>query len=160
MANIVTADIRDHLADHALALGLFSQVLGYEPKGNVQGVQGMPLAAVWVQSVGPVPMNSGLATTSVRVEFTFRIYSQLGLSMSGPGDEKVDPSLSDAAAAFMFNLSGDFDLDGTVYAIDLLGMAGPALSAKAGYLNLSGTHYRIMDITVPVIISDVWPQAG
>ncbi len=160
MPQIVTADIRDHLADHALSLGVFSQVLGYEPKGNAQGTAGMPLAAIWVQSLGPVPTNSGLAVTSTRVEFTFRIYSQLGLSLSSPGDERVDPALSDAAAAFIGNLSADFDLDGTVFAIDLLGMAGVPLSAKAGYANLSGQHFRIMDIVVPVIISDVWPQAG
>jgi hypothetical protein len=137
------------IRDHCLTLGVFESVNMHEPEGNA----GNYVAALWVQTVDPVK-SSGLATTSLRVAFTLRIYSNI---VAKPADE-IDPNLASAVSAVMEGLSADFTLAEQVREIDLLGQFGVGLSAKAGYLNLSGQLYRVMDITVPLIVDDVFDQ--
>jgi hypothetical protein len=43
--------------------------------------------------------------------------------------------------------------------VDLLGSAGAPLSAQAGYLNQDGRLFRVMTLTLPIIVNDVWDQA-
>jgi hypothetical protein len=143
------ADIMDSIVSHCLTLGVFESVNKHEPEGNA----GSYMAALWVQSVDPV-QASGLASTSVRLAFTLRIYSNI---VAKPADE-IDPNLAGAVSLVMEGLSADFTLSEQVRMIDLLGQYGPGLSAKAGYLNLSGQLYRVMDITVPCIVNDCFDQ--
>lgn len=143
------ASLMNSIVDHCLTLGVFEAVNMHEPEGNA----GNYMAALWVQSVDPV-QSSGLDVTSVRVAFTLRIYSNL---VAKPLDE-IDPNLASAVSLVMEGLSADFTLAEQVREIDLLGQYGLGLSAKAGYLNLSGALYRVMDITVPVIVDDVFDQ--
>ena len=44
--------------------------------------------------------------------------------------------------------------------VDLLGMAGSPLGAQAGYINQDGALYRVMTITLPLLITDAWTQAA
>lgn len=142
--------ILDSIQSHALASGLFEQVNGHEPK-NAPG-NGLT-AAVWVQTIAPVS-SSGLALTSARFVFTLRIYSGF---LQEPQDA-IDPSIITAADVLMTAYSGDFQLGGDVRNIDLLGQTGTPLSAQAGYLNQDGKLFRVVDITLPVIVNDVWAQ--
>jgi hypothetical protein len=146
----VTA-ILDGLVSHALTLGLFERVNQHEPKsapGN-----GLT-AAVWADEIGPDPESSGLASTSGVVTFLVRLYTSM---LSEPQDA-IDPQLLSAVDALMTAYSGDFDLSGSARCVDLLGQSGATLSAKAGYLNQDSKIYRVMTITVPVIVNDVWSQ--
>lgn len=143
------AALMNSIVDHCLTLGVFESVNMHEPEGN----PGNYVAALWVQTVDPVK-SSGLATTTVRVAFTLRIYSNI---VAKPADE-IDPNLAGAVSDVMEGMSADFTLGEQAREIDLLGQYGPGLSAKAGYLNLSGAVYRVMDITVPVIVDDVFDQ--
>jgi hypothetical protein len=43
--------------------------------------------------------------------------------------------------------------------VDLLGQFGTPLSAQAGYVNQDGRLFRIMTITLPLVVNDVWGQA-
>lgn len=149
MASLDCDALMNSLVDHCLTLGVFESVNKHEPEGNA----GNYLAALWVQSIDPVK-SSGLNTTSVRVAFTLRIYSNI---VAKPADE-IDPNLASAVSAVMAGLSADFTLAEQVREIDLLGQYGTGLSAKAGYLNLSTALYRVMDITVPCIVDDVFDQ--
>lgn len=143
--------ILDAVVSHAAASGQFERVNGHEPKsapGN-----GLT-AAVWVQSVGPVPNGSGLQRTSAVLVFNVRVYTPM---LMEPQDA-IDPALVGAVDALMSAYSGDFELGGNVRCVDLLGMAGIPLSAQAGYLEQDKRIYRVMTITLPVIVNDAWEQ--
>ena len=146
-------DLVDNVVSVAQASGLFDRVNAYEPK---QAPGNGLTAAVWVQSITPTPPVSGLAVTSVRVEFTMRLFTNMLLDPQ----ESIDPNLMNACSQMMNLFTGDFSLGNSVFAVDLLGMAGQPLGARAGYENVDGKLFRIMDITVPLIVADVWTQVA
>lgn len=146
-------DLVDNVVSVAQASGLFDRVNAYEPKqppGN-----GLT-AAVWTQSIAPYAQVSGLDVTSVRIEFTMRLFTNM---MAEP-QEAIDPNLMNATSTLMNLFTGDFTLGNSVFVVDLLGMAGRPLTAQAGYVDVGGKLFRIMDITVPLIVADVWMQVA
>lgn len=145
--------ILDGLVSHAMQLGLFERVNQHEPK-NAPG-NGLT-CAVFVSSIDPVPTGSGMVSTTGRVAFVMRLYSNM---LQEPQD-MIDPNLVKAVDALMIALSGDFELGGNARNIDLLGQTGMFLSAKSGYLDIDRKIYRVMDISVPVIVNDLWEQAA
>jgi hypothetical protein len=155
MALDVTA-IMNGITDPMLRSGLFRKVNRHEPKSSpvtkVAGQAGL-VAAVWVQRVRPV-LSSGLASTTALVVMQVRLYTSM---LSEPADE-IDPEMLTATSKLLQIFSGDFELDGNVRNIDLLGANGIPLEAQAGYLTISKEPLRIMDITLPLIVNDVWEQ--
>lgn len=144
--------IVDTLSSHAAQSGLFERINGAE----VISSPGHGLtAAVWVQDIGPAPEDSGLAATSARLEMAVRIYTP---AMQFPRDA-IDPAMVTATDALMAAYSGQFKLGGLVNYVDLLGAHGTPLQARAGHTDVQGAPYRVMTITVPLIISDAWSQA-
>lgn len=145
--------ILNAIESHAGSLGQFERVNGHEPVG----APGSGLtAAVWADSINPVAAASGLAATSVRVAFMVRIYSS---AIQQPLDA-IDPGILTAAGALMDAYSSDFDLGATVRNVDLRGAHGMALAAQAGYVTMDGKLMRVMTITLPVIINDVFTEAA
>jgi hypothetical protein len=143
--------LRDTLLSHALASGLFDNVAGHEPKASPgNGVY----AALWVQEIGVAAGRSGLTATAIRVEYSIRI----GTNMLGERQDDIDPAVMVAAASLVLAYSGDFQLGGFADQVDLLGAYGAPLAARAGYLNQDGVLYRVMVVTVPVIVDDVFTQ--
>lgn len=138
-------------ASHAQTLARFEQVLRHEPK-NAPGA-GMTLA-IWAQNLRPARQRSGLASTSVRLELAERIY----LNFRAEPEDEIDERLLDATDALMGAYSGDFDL-GAGVDVDLLGAHGDPMQAAAGYLEQDSKVYRIMGITLPLIVNDLWSQA-
>ena len=137
---------------HLLKLGRFDQVNRHEPK-NAPGNK--MVAAIIAGPQGPAD-SSGLASTTARVEFTIRIYVNM---MAQPLDG-TDPDLIAATDLLINAYHGDFTLGGTIMAVDLLGMAGAPLGATPGYINQDNTLYRVMDITLPLLVTDAWAQAA
>ena len=144
--------ILDAIQSHALATGYFDEVNGSEPKSPPPG-NGIT-AAVWVQEIGPATGGSGLDSTSARLAFFVRLYTGM---VQEPAD-MIDPNLMAALDALCAAYSGDFTLDGLVRQVDLLGQFGEPMSSKAGYVIESGTENRVMTITLPVIVNDLWDQ--
>lgn len=135
----------------AHSTGYFAQVNGHEPKSNPP--RGGLTAAIWVQNIRP--HRSGLASTTVRVEWRQRLYT----SMTAEPQDAIDPTLLEATCALMAEYSLGFTLGGLVRSVDLLGeSAGQPLSAQAGYLTIGTVMHRVMDITLPVIINDAFTQ--
>lgn len=144
--------ILDRVVSHAMATGLFERVNQHEPKS----APGNGLScAVWVDSIAPA-RSSGLSATSGRLAIQVRIYTSM---LSEPPDA-IDPALVSAVDALMTAYSGNFGLGGTVRCVDLLGMAGEPLSAKAGYLSQDNKIFRVMTILVPLIVNDLWNQVA
>lgn len=145
--------ILDAVESHALASGFFQAVNGHEPKSAPQN--GLT-CAVWVEQIGPARGGSGLASTSTRLALFVRLYTPM---MSEPEDA-IDPDMMTALDALLAAYSGDFELGGLIRQVDLLGAYGDPLSARAGYLTTSGAEYRVMTITLPLIVSDLWEQVA
>jgi len=144
--------ITDALISHALASGMFSNVSGFEPKS----APGTGLtAALWLDSLTPIPAASGLSATAARLTFRLRIYTSM---LSEPQDA-IDPEVLTATQVLIVAYSGDFTLGGLVRNVDLLGAHGQSLSAQAGYLNQDGRLMRVMDLTIPLVINDIATQA-
>lgn len=140
------------IESHAKASGLFDSVNTHEPKsapgGNLH-------CAIYVSSLGPVPAASGLALTTGVLTIMARIY----LPMIQEPQDKIDPVIVATADTLMEDYSGDFTLGGNARNIDLLGQTGEALSARAGYITIDQAVFRSMDITIPIVVNDVFTQA-
>lgn len=151
MSGLNTDAMVDGIVSNALQLGLFDQVNLHEPKRSPGA--GMT-AYVFPDRIQPYSAASGLNATTVVIVFIFRIYQNM---LSEPQDN-IDPNLIKAVDILMMQYSQEFTLAGQVRNIDLLGEFGTALSANAGYVNLDGKIFRIMDVNIPVIINDAFSQ--
>lgn len=148
-----TAALVNRLTSTLHASGLFTQVNGHEPK---RAPDGHLTAAVWANTIEPVPATSGLAVTAAAVTFTIRLYTNM---LAEPQDA-IDPALITATDTILNNIHADFTFGGDVGFVDLLGQTGRTLAAVAGYLDIDGTLYRVIDITVPSVIFDAWSQTA
>lgn len=146
------AGITASVQSHAQKLGLFETVDLHEPKSKP--ASGLT-CAIWADGIRPQPAASGLDQTTVLVVMTVRLYTPM---LSQPYDA-IDSDMMAALDALMAAYSGDFTLGGQIRDVDLLGESGIALSAKAGYIEQDRTIYRIYDITVPLIVNDLWVQS-
>ena len=150
---IDTKAIMQAAESHAAKSGHFERINGHEPK-NAPG-KGLS-AAVWVQRLAPVALQSGLAATSALLLLNVRVYSSM---LSDPQDA-IDPRVVAAVDELMNAYSGHFTLGGLVADVDLLGRHGTSLTAEAGYLTQDNKVYRVMTITVPLILNNVWEQVA
>lgn len=144
---VITAAI-----DHLTATGLFESVQDHE---RTSASTGGLTADVWVDTIKPLALQSGLAVTSALLTLTVRIY----LNAMPPADGNLEQAIAGAADALLIAYNAAFDFDGHVSWIDLLGEYGAALAATGGYVTVGGVFYRCMTITVPCVIDDVWPQS-
>lgn len=151
MAGLNTRALLDGLVSNALQLGIFDKVNTHEPKA----APGHGLtAAIWSDGIRPVPQASGLNQTSAVSVFSFRIYQ----NMTMEPQDLIDTYIVEAVDTLFAQLTGDFTLNGEARNIDLLGETGNGLGAQAGYINQDGRIFRVMDITIPIIINDAWSQ--
>ncbi len=149
------AMILDKAVSHAMALGRFDFVNQHEPKGGSPGTDIM--CAVWVDRIRPAK-TSGLSSTSGVLTLMHRIYQNM---LKQPYDQ-IDPIVLAATSVLIGAFSGDFDFGGVsnTRAVDLLGSEGVPLSGQAGYVDVGGKRFRVMTVTVPIIVNDMWTQAG
>ncbi|HEV2778818.1 MAG TPA: hypothetical protein VGX25_05400 [Actinophytocola sp.] len=153
----VAGDILDVVHSHAAKLGRFERVNDHEPS-NRPG-HGLT-AALWLDRIDPVPRASGLAVTTARLIVKLRIYS----AMEQEPKDAIDPNLSAAAWALIRVLVADLRLGTDPNTtprreIDVQGAHGVSLFAQGGYLEWDdGGMDRVMDLTIPVVVYDVWPQ--
>lgn len=145
--------ILDAIVSHAQANGKFERVLAHEPK-NAPG-NGLS-AAVWAGDILPIARVSGLDKTSALLSFSVRVYMNM---LYEPQDD-IDRVLLDAVGSLMNDYTGEFTLAGAASWIDLVGMYSQGMLSRAGYLELDKTLYRVMTITLPVVVADVWTQVA
>ncbi len=86
------------------------------------------------------------ATTKV-VDVLVRLY----LSFTRLGEE-TELTMLQAVTELMGDVEGDFDLDGTIRAVDVAGIYGQGLAAEWGDSEVGGVTYRIVDISIPMIV--------
>lgn len=147
---ISVSSILDSVVSHALRLGLFESVNTHEPKSSPgDGVR----VAIWADRVEPI-RSSGLDTVSVMITLKLRIYTSM---LQEPQDE-IDPAILRAVDALCAAYVGDFDLGGTVRSVDIFGIHGPGLGAQAGYVKQDKLLLRVMTVTLPLLVNDVWQE--
>lgn len=143
--------ILDAVVTHASEIGRFDVVNRHETKrapGN-----GMT-ASIWVNNVQPI-RTSGLSTTTTRIEFMVRIYSN---SLSQPYDD-IDTLLTQTLDALFAAYIADFTLGDLIRHVDVFGAYGQGLGARAGYINQDGKEFRVLSVTLPVLVDDLWDQS-
>ncbi len=146
-------DIFDAVVSDAQRSGFFDKVNTHEPK-KAPGT-GLT-AAIWLEAIDPIGLISGLASTSARLVFKLRVYQ----SMLMEPQDMIDPRMAKAIANLMRRYHDDYDFEGAIRNVDLLGAYGVALSAVTGYLDIDGKMFRIADLTIPCLVNDVWPQVS
>ena len=155
-AGVVPLDflaIRDALVSLAQQTGRFTGgVAKHEPTSKPAGVH----AALWLDTITPVPDASGLASVTVRLAFLCRVY----LSAASEPYDDIDAKGLAAADRTMAGWAGDFNLGGTARNVDIKGRHGTGLSGQAGYQKIGDTLFRVFTITVPVIVNDVWEEVA
>lgn len=145
--------ILDAAISHASASGHFDQVNGHEPVSP--SPSGGLTAGVWVDDILPI-RSSGLNSTSALVVLMVRLYTsaqQLPL-------DAIDPNMVAAVDDLCTAYVGDFTLGGLIRSIDVRGINGQPLRARAGYLPQDGTVQRVMTITLPCIVNDLWEEVA
>jgi hypothetical protein len=129
-------------------LGIFDKVQGVEPKSPPSSSG--TTAAIYFTSAGPAANASGLNRASSLYVFTMRLMSNM---LAEPAED-IDPQLVACVDAVFDALCSDLDLGATVRNIDVFGQCGTPLSAKAGYVDVSGTIFRCVDVLIPLIVND------
>lgn len=142
-------DLIAAVTSHAQALGVFDSVNGAQPTSVPN--TGMT-CAVWAQEIAPDPEASGLAATAVDVEFNVRLY----MALNPQAPDMIEPAMMNATSQLLNAYNGDFTLDGLVRNIDVLVRA----KAQAGYVEQSGQVLRVMTISLPIVINDLWEQSA
>lgn len=137
------------LVTHAATTGHFDSVNTHEPD-NAPG-NGVTCNVV-LDRINFVP--GGLSYTSARVAFAMSLMYPTDVL---PRDDS-EAHLVKALDAVMRSLNGDFTLGGTVRMVDIGGAHGEELSTIAGYVKIQEQVYRVMEITIPLIVNDVWEE--
>ncbi len=146
--------ITDEFASMAQRTGLFDTVNKHEPK-NAPG-RGIHCSVFYA---GKRPSNrGGLSSTSMVARWVV----QVECSMVREPLDDIDTDLCVAADSINAALHGGFTLDvGGVRGVDLLGSDGEPVADEAGYVTRDRDKmYRVIGITVPVIINDVFEQGA
>lgn len=146
------SDILDAVMSDVQMSNYFKSVNSVEPK---RAPNTEMTAAIWVVSVDPIALASGLAATSARLVFNLRMYQNM---LSKPED-MIDPRMTKALSNIMRRYHDNYDFDGIIRNVDVFGQYGVALSAQSGYLEVDKINYRIIDLTIPCIVNDVWTQS-
>ena len=140
---------------YALNLGLFQTVRIGEPNQPVgQGFH----AAIFMNTVDIGLIYSGGQTRENHV-MTLRIYKDLLAENTNP-QINLESEIAVVVSKLFESLLGDTDLESTIMSIDAAGMDGQGMSASFGYSELGGSAYRIVDITIPLIVNGSSTLAG
>jgi len=136
-------------------LGLFETVQIGEPKSPPgQGFH----AAIFMTSVNIGMIYAGGDTRENHLVM-LRIYRDMLAEKSDP-QLNLESEMAVVLSKLMESLLGDTDLESTVMSIDAAGMDGPGMTASFGYTEVGGSMYRIVDITIPLIVNGSATLAG
>lgn len=141
--------IQNHLVTHCESLGCFDNVVTTEP---ANAVAGGVTASIILTRIGPDRAISGLNITSAVVVFTVRIWRNKTV-MPHYG---IDLATMKAAEGLINSLHDDFTLGDDATCIKFL--SGENFGALSGLVVLDEGVHRVIDVTIPIQVADVWPQ--
>lgn len=145
----------------AQATALFTEVQSYAQALNI--FQGVDLHDPWnapgsqmfcsinLGRAKLLPTASGMISASGQVTLTVRVWSS---ALQRPLDG-IDPGILAAACSLMGALAGGFTLNETVRNIDVFGM-----TAEPAYVDFEGKPFRVIEITVGIVINDMFTESA
>lgn len=143
----------DAVASYAERTGEFENpVPTHEPKAKPGN--GMT-CSVFVDGTKPVAAASGLNSVSALIVMTVRIQTPF---LQEPTDQ-IDGNLLRAGAAVMALFIGGFTLGRIVRNVDIFGAHGQEMQSRLGYITQDNTVYRINEITLPLVVNDLFSEA-
>lgn len=134
-----------NIESYLAASGYFQSTQVGEPKKPPEAEFS---ASVFMSRVSVVELTLN-STIEVHVP-TVRIYRQ----MFAEPEENIEFDLGRIISQVSSDLLGEYDLGATIRNVDAGGQHGTPLSAQWGYLDVGGTMFRIVDMTVPLIVDD------
>lgn len=135
------------LESRAMSLGIFSRVNLHEPE-NAPG-DGISCSI----HLGPIAGDGTLSgQTSVSGAVTFMVW--LWNPMMQKPLDGIDPATLTAVSTLLNAYSSGFTLGGTVRNIDALKMR-----ADPVYVEQEGKQFRVQQITLPIVINDLWAMS-
>lgn len=143
----------DAVASYAGTTGEFERVATHEPKARPGN--GMT-CSMWYEQISPIAAASGLGAVTGLIELTMR--PQVQTNTAQPADQ-TDPLIMRAVAALITKFAGGFTMAGVVRNVDLLGAHSQGLRARTGYVTQDGAVYRVTDVSVPLIVNDLFAEA-
>ena len=151
MTNFTAAQAKalfESIRSYAQELGIFEAVATHDP-WNAPGNR--LFCSITLGPVRPLPADSGMIAVTGQVTLLIRVWSS---ALQKPLDN-IDPELLGTLSALIGQLAGGFTLGGTVRDVDLMG-----LSAVPAYVDFEGKPLRVIEITCPVVINDMWAEAA
>lgn len=116
-----------------------------EPKSPPgEGVTAAVFMSNW--SVAQLTLSTTIEVHTV----TLRFYR----NMLQTPTEDIEFELARILSEVTSDLLGEFDLGATIRNVDAGGQYGQGLSARWGYVDVGGTLYRLVDLTLPLIVDD------
>lgn len=119
---------------------------------------------LYLGRIQPYPAGSGLASVTVvvlqNVVLAFNDEPSMPVEIQR---EDIDPRLAEAADALLRLYAGHFTLGGLVRNVDIFGAAGAGvLQATAAWTQqtVEGPRRRVMLITLPLVINDLWDEVA
>ena len=142
----------DAIESHLKAHGKLEHVRRGEPKGPPQANAS---AALWMSSVRVVALPASgiteLHTVMLRFYYDFLQDEQ----NTGLADREQLEDMSGRVVQEVAELlTEDYDLGATVNHVDIGGIYGTELTAEWGHVEISGTMYRVVDMTIPLVVDD------
>jgi hypothetical protein len=143
--------IFDEVINNVLQSGYFDIVNEHEPKR----APGYGLtASVWIKHISATKIGSGINYTNALVIFNLEVNT----NMFEEPQNLIDRKMTKAISNLMRQYHDDFDFNGVIRNIDLLGESGSQLSCDMGYVTIDKKIFRAGVITIPCIVNNVWPQ--
>ena len=154
MASLDVRAILARLTTYAETLGIFDAVIvGNSP--TTLPASGLA-CAISATSLTPSASFSGLSSTSVALTCTVRIYKN---KMTAPID-LIDVAVWDAAEKMLAQIHTSVGLSGDAIVTDIFQIERVEMTAISGFVPGDSGFYQVVDLTVPIIVGDVWVQNG
>jgi hypothetical protein len=150
MSNFTAAQAKalfTSIQSYAQELGIFQAAETSDPR-NAPGNR--LFCSITLGPVRPVT-SSGLAAVSLQVTLVVRVWSS---ELQKPYHD-IDPEVLAAVCSLMGSFSGGFTLGSTVRDVDLFGM-----SAQPAYVDFEGKPFRVVEISVPIVVNDTFLEAS
>lgn len=145
-----TAGILNKMVTHIKTTGRIKNVVKHDPLSNVP----FGTVSVIIRRIFPTPETSSLRKTGVAIVFSIAIYAN---DMAEPRDG-AETELLNIFDSIMALFNRDFKLGGAIHSIDFFGRSGVSVDANMGRIEIDKKLYRVLDITLPVLIFDTWTQ--
>lgn len=148
--------VQQRIVDALARSGLVDQVTTSDPSTLPAGAL---IATVVPDNFEPFTGASGLDVSTYKATYLVRLYINSQADPIGG----VPTRLMDAVDGLLAGLHALLGLNETGHVVDVFGMAAEPLSARFGYLPLGRSDggeglARVADVTVPVVLFDLYQQ--